>query len=150
MRNRTALTTAVTSVAAATSLAHEPAHMEDRGHRVFGKVAEPDGGGAGARGQDVELFDATAGLPRVTPRIATPGDGARRSRRSRATPPAWRSMPLPLMVAGALSAGLGAALTVWLAAEPGAGPQSVPSLALPVVATSDRPPARNAVGAPAT
>ncbi|MFD7965154.1 peptidoglycan-binding protein [Streptomyces zaomyceticus] len=143
MRNRTALTTAVTSVA------HEPAQTDDRGNRVFGKVAEPGGGaGTGARGQDIELFDDIVRPPRGPTRAAPPAHGSRRNRHRHPTPPARRSLSLPLMVAGTLSAGLGAALTVWIAAEPGSGPPSVPSLTLPVAVTADRTPDGNAAGAP--
>ncbi|MFE0779013.1 peptidoglycan-binding protein [Streptomyces sp. NPDC058861] len=133
MRNRAAPNTAVTSGT------REPAGAEHRGDRVFGKVAEPDRDGTGARGQDIELFDATVRLPTVPARdAAAPARASRRSRRSRrarASAPAWRSMPLPLMLAGALSAGIGAAVAVWGSAEPGSVPASNPSLSLPVLAT---------------
>ncbi|MFD8645532.1 peptidoglycan-binding protein [Streptomyces zaomyceticus] len=143
MRNRAALTTAVTSVA------HEPARTDDRGNRVFGKVAEPGGGaGTGARGQDIELFDDVVRPPTGPTSAAPSAHGSRRRRHRPTTPPARRSLSLPLMVAGTLSAGLGAALTVWIAAEPGSGPPSVPSLTLPVAVTADRTPDGNAVGTP--
>ncbi|MFE0652475.1 peptidoglycan-binding protein [Streptomyces sp. NPDC059534] len=57
-------------------------------------------------------------------------------------------MSLPLMVAGALSAGVGAALTVWLGTEPAPGPPSGPSLTLPVVVALDRPSVQDVAGAP--
>ncbi|MFC8293378.1 peptidoglycan-binding protein [Streptomyces sp. NPDC057242] len=133
MRNRAAPNTAVTSGT------REPAGAEHRGDRVFGKVAQPDRDGTGARGQDIELFDSTVRLPTVPARdAAAPARASRRSRRSRrarASAPAWRSMPLPLMLAGALSAGIGAAVAVWVSAEPGSVPVSSPSLSLPVLAT---------------
>ncbi|MFJ7128544.1 peptidoglycan-binding protein [Streptomyces sp. NPDC098101] len=135
MRNRAAPTTAVASATG------ESAGAEHRGDRVFGKVAEPDRGETGARGQDIELFDATVRLPEVPAGDTAPAPGPRRSRRARPAAPAWRSMPLPLMLAGALSAGLGAALAVWLSAEPDAVPASNPSVSLPVLATHVPPPA---------
>ncbi|MEV4940832.1 peptidoglycan-binding domain-containing protein [Streptomyces zaomyceticus] len=143
MRSKAALTTAVTSIA------HEPARTDDRGSRVFGKVAEPGGGaGAGARGQDIELFDDVVRPPAGPTSAARSAHGSRRRRHRPTTPPARRPLSLPLMVAGTLSAGLGAALTVWIAAEPGSGPPSVPSLTLPVAVAPDRVPDGNAVGAP--
>ncbi|MFE5899371.1 peptidoglycan-binding protein [Streptomyces sp. NPDC056488] len=138
MRNRAAPNTAVTSGT------HEPTGAEHRGDRVFGKVAEPDRNGTGARGQDIELFDVTARLPKVPARdTAAPAHASRRSRRARATAPVWRSMPLPLMLAGALSAGIGAAVAVWVSAEPDSVPASHPSLSLPVLATHVPAPARD-------
>ncbi|MGJ7414742.1 peptidoglycan-binding protein [Streptomyces cinereoruber] len=143
MRNRAAPTTAVTSATGGS------AGAEHRGDRVFGKVAEPDRGETGARGQDIELFDAPVRLPKVPAGDAAPAPASRRSRRARPAAPAWRSMPLPLMLAGALSAGLGAALAVWLSAEPDAVPASNPSVSLPVLATHVPPPAPDtASGAP--
>ncbi|WP_432113828.1 peptidoglycan-binding protein [Streptomyces sp. S1] len=143
MRNRAAPTTAVTSVTGGS------AGADHRGDRVFGKVAEPDRGETGARGQDIELFDATVRLPKVPAGDTAPAPASRRSRRARPAAPAWRSMPLPLMLAGALSAGLGAALAVWLSAEPDAVPASNPSVPLPVLATHVPPPAPDtASGAP--
>ncbi|MFF6869620.1 peptidoglycan-binding protein [Streptomyces sp. NPDC012450] len=143
MRNRAAPTTAVTSATGGS------AGAEHRGDRVFGKVAEPDRGETGARGQDIELFDATVRLPKVPAGDTAPAPASRRSRRARPAAPAWRSMPLPLMLAGALSAGLGAALAVWLSAEPDAVPASNPSVSLPVLATHVPPPAPDtASGAP--
>ncbi|WP_432121403.1 peptidoglycan-binding protein [Streptomyces sp. S1] len=143
MRNRAAPTTAVTSVTGGS------AGADHRGDRVFGKVAEPDRGETGARGQDIELFDATVRLPKVPAGDTAPAPASRRSRHARPAAPAWRSMPLPLMLAGALSAGLGAALAVWLSAEPDAVPASNPSVPLPVLATHVPPPAPDtASGAP--
>ncbi|MFC8584832.1 peptidoglycan-binding protein [Streptomyces sp. NPDC057217] len=143
MRNRAAPTTAVTSVTGGS------AGADHRGDRVFGKVAEPDRGETGARGQDIELFDATVRLPKVPAGDTAPAPASRRSRRARPAAPAWRSMPLPLMLAGALSAGLGAALAVWLSAEPDVVPASNPSVPLPVLAKHVPPPAPDtASGAP--
>ncbi|MFI9122092.1 peptidoglycan-binding protein [Streptomyces bikiniensis] len=137
MRNRAAPTAAVASAT------REPAGAEHRGERVFGKVAEPHPDGTGPRGQDIELFDATVRLPKVPSGAAeAPAHGPRRSRRARAAAPAWRSMPLPLMLAGALSAGLGAAVAVWVSAEPDSVPASHPSVSLPVLATRAPFPAR--------
>ncbi|KOX26950.1 hypothetical protein ADL06_15125, partial [Streptomyces sp. NRRL F-6491] len=117
---------------------------EHRGDRVFGKVAEPNRDGTGARGQDIELFDTTAPLPKVPARATTvPAHASRRSRRARAAAPARRSVPLPLMLAGALSAGLGAAVAVWASAEPDSVPTSNPSVSLPVLATHVPSPARD-------
>ncbi|MFF5454048.1 peptidoglycan-binding protein [Streptomyces sp. NPDC012950] len=145
MRNRAAPTTAVTSVTGGS------AGADHRGDRVFGKVAEPDRGETGARGQDIELFDTTVRLPKVPAGDTAPAPASRRSRRARPAAPAWRSMPLPLMLAGALSAGLGAALAVWLSAEPDAVPASNPSVPLPVLATHVPPPAPDtASGAPSS
>ncbi|MFJ2932546.1 peptidoglycan-binding protein [Streptomyces sp. NPDC087219] len=140
MRNRAALTTAVIPIARETA---RPEHPTDR---VFGKVAEPHRGGAGARGQDIELFDATVRLPKVPAHAATPSPGSRRSRPAHTAPPAWRSMSLPLMVAGALSAGLAGALTVWLSAGPEPTPPSHPSLALPGLATAATAPTTPSTG----
>lgn len=98
MRNRAALTTAVTP-------AWETARPEHPSDRVFGKVAQPDRSGAGVRGQDIELFDGTArppevpALPARSPESST---GSLRSRPARTAAPARRSVPLPLMAAGAL------------------------------------------------
>ncbi|MFF5919846.1 peptidoglycan-binding protein [Streptomyces flavochromogenes] len=126
MRNRAALTTAVTPVA------RESARPEHPFDRVFGKVAQPGRSGAGVRGQDVELFDATMRLPKVPAHAATPSPRSRRSRTAPTATHAWRSMSLPLMVAGALSAGLAGALTVWLSTDPEPAPRSLPSLSLPL------------------
>ncbi|MFC8897182.1 peptidoglycan-binding domain-containing protein [Streptomyces cinereoruber] len=139
MRNRAAPTTAAASVT------RESAGAEHRGERVFGKVAEPHPDGTGARGQDIELFDATVRLPKVPSGASeAPALGSRRSRRTRAVAPAWRSMPLPLMLAGALSAGFGAAVAVWVSAEPDSVPASHPSVSLPVLATRAPSPAPEA------
>ncbi|MFE8935975.1 peptidoglycan-binding protein [Streptomyces sp. NPDC007872] len=138
MRNRAAPTTPVTSVT------REATGAEHRGDRVFGKVAGPDRDGTGARGQDIELFDATISLPKVSPQAARPARASRRTRRARAAAPAWRSMPLPLMLAGALSAGLGAAVAVWLSAGPDSVPASHPSVSLPGLVTPAPPPVRRA------
>ncbi|MFF3837637.1 peptidoglycan-binding protein [Streptomyces sp. NPDC001930] len=135
MRNRAALTTAVTPVT------RETARPERPSDRVFGKVAEPDRSGAGVRGQDIELFDATVRLPKVPAHAAPPSPRSRRSRPAPTAPPAWRSVSLPLMVAGALSAGLAGALTVWLSADPEPAAPSLPSLSLPDLATAPTPPA---------
>ncbi|MFE4308571.1 peptidoglycan-binding protein [Streptomyces sp. NPDC056891] len=126
MRNRAALTTAVTPVA------RETARPEHPSGRVFGKVARPDHSGTGVRGQDIELFDATVRLPKVPAPAAPPSPRSRKSRPAPTAPLAWRPMSLPLMVAGALSAGLACALTVWLSADPEPAPQALPSLALPL------------------
>ncbi|MFD3997570.1 peptidoglycan-binding protein [Streptomyces sp. NPDC058548] len=140
MRNRAALTTAVTPVARETA---RPEHPADR---VFGKVAQPDPGGAGVRGQDLELFDATVRLPKVPAHAAPPSPRSRRSRPAHTAPPAWRSMSLPLMIAGALSAGLAGALTVWLSAGPEPAPPSHPSLSLPDLASAATPSAAPSAG----
>ncbi|MGW1926445.1 peptidoglycan-binding domain-containing protein [Streptomyces massasporeus] len=126
MRNRAALTTAVTPVTRETA---RPEHPSDR---VFGKVARLDPSGAGVRGQDVELFDAALRLPNAQDQAASSSPSSRRSRPAHTAPLTWRSMPLPLMVAGALSAGLAGALTVWLSAGPEPAPPSLPSLSLPL------------------
>ncbi|MFB8406728.1 peptidoglycan-binding protein [Streptomyces sp. NPDC055912] len=120
MRNRTALTTAVTPV-------REAARPEHPSDRVFGKVARLDHSGAGVRGQDIELFDAVVRPPKNPAPASVPSPGAHRSRRPRPAPHARRSLSLPLMVAGAFSAGLAGALTVWLSADPEPAPQSPPS-----------------------
>ncbi|MGA5870137.1 peptidoglycan-binding domain-containing protein [Streptomyces cinereoruber] len=139
MRNRAAPTTAAASVT------RESAGAEHRGERVFGKVAEPRPDSTGARGQDIELFDATVRLPKVPCGASeAPALGSRRSRRARAAAPAWRSMPLPLMLAGALSAGFGAAVAVWVSAEPDSVPASHTSVSLPALATRAPSPAPEA------
>ncbi|MFD7575904.1 hypothetical protein ACFV6U_36180, partial [Streptomyces sp. NPDC059810] len=125
MRNRTALTTAVTPV-------REAARPEHPSDRVFGKVARLDHSGAGVRGQDIELFDAVVRPPKNPAPASVPSPGAHRSRRPRPAPHARRSLSLPLMVAGAFSAGLAGALTVWLSADPDPAPQSPPSRAVAV------------------
>ncbi|MFV6026145.1 peptidoglycan-binding domain-containing protein [Streptomyces sp. NPDC056264] len=130
MRNRTALTTAVTPV-------REAARPEHPSDRVFGKVARLDHSGAGVRGQDIELFDAVVRPPKATAPASAlassaPSSGAHRSRRPRPAPHARRSLSLPLMVAGAFSAGLAGALTVWLSADSEPAPQSPPSRSVAV------------------
>ncbi|MBP2580424.1 hypothetical protein J3A78_000902 [Streptomyces sp. PvR006] len=125
MRNRTALTTAVTPD-------RETARPEHPSDRVFGKVARLDRSGAGVRGQDVELFDAAVWPPKDPAPASVPTHGAHRSRRPRPAAPARRSLSLPLMVAGAFSAGLAGALTVWLSADPEPAPQSSPSRSVAV------------------
>ncbi|MFE5731959.1 peptidoglycan-binding domain-containing protein [Streptomyces sp. NPDC056528] len=57
-------------------------------------------------------------------------------------------MPLPLMLAGALSAGLGAAVAVWSSAEPDSAPASNPSVSLPELATRAPSPARDTAPGP--
>lgn len=125
MRNRTALTTAVTPV-------REAARPEHPSDRVFGKVARLDHSGAGVRGQDIELFDAVARPPKAPAPASVPSHRAQRSRRPRPAPHARRSLSLPLVVAGAFSAGLAGALTVWLSADPEPAPQSPPSRSVAV------------------
>ncbi|MFI8509854.1 peptidoglycan-binding protein [Streptomyces sp. NPDC085460] len=68
-----------------------------RGHDVFGKVARPDGDGPGARVQDLALFD---GAPTPTRAAAK---ASRRRRRG-------DGPSLPLLVAGAVAAGIGLAV----------------------------------------
>ncbi|MFH8727148.1 peptidoglycan-binding protein [Streptomyces termitum] len=115
MRHRTALTTAVTPVAPEPS---PPRH-------VFGVVAGPDRTGAGVREQDVELFDA-----------APPSDAAPRAPRHAARPPARRGgLSLPPLIVTVLAAGAGAALPVYLAAQPAS-----PALSGTTVAMPDLPP----------
>ncbi|MFF4169401.1 peptidoglycan-binding protein [Streptomyces sp. NPDC001744] len=144
MRNRAALTTAVTSATRGT------AGTEHRGDRVFGKVAGPGLDGTGARGQDIELFDVTARLPKVPSRASAPAHPPRKSRHARTAAAAWRSVPLPLMLAGALSTGLGAGLTVWFSAEPDPAPPSDRSFSLPDLVTQAPVPAQDANGAPSS
>ncbi|MFD7576129.1 peptidoglycan-binding protein [Streptomyces sp. NPDC059810] len=114
MRNRTALTTAV-----AAGSAPEPEPCPAPGDDVFGKVARPGGDGPGAREQDVELFDATpspptvpaAGGSRARHRAGKPRHLRRAPRFRRAAPapkPVDRGgMSLPLLITGALAAGIG-------------------------------------------
>ncbi|MFB7830357.1 peptidoglycan-binding protein [Streptomyces sp. NPDC056056] len=130
MRNRTALTTAVTPV-------REAARPEHPSDRVFGKVARLDHSDAGVRGQDIELFDAVVRPPKATAPASAlassaPSSETHRSRRPCPAPRARRSLSLPLMVAGAFSAGLAGALTVWLSADPEPAPQSPPSRSVAV------------------
>ncbi|MFF8837264.1 peptidoglycan-binding protein [Streptomyces sp. NPDC015130] len=92
---------------------------------VFGKVAQPGGDGPGARMQDVELFDDTPSLPSVSRaggsparhRAGKPRHG-RKTTRARKVPRARKAAPvpeperrggmaLPLLITGALTAGLG-------------------------------------------
>ncbi|GAA3507418.1 peptidoglycan-binding domain-containing protein [Streptomyces showdoensis] len=118
MRNRTALTEAVTSSAP------EPQSYPGGDSLVFGMVAGPGVDGSGAREQDVSLFDGSLSAPRGS------GEGAPRrgrhvaekSRRARKAPRPRRAeskperegagLSLPLLIAGALAAGFG--LTVGL------------------------------------
>ncbi|MFG2835346.1 peptidoglycan-binding protein [Streptomyces zaomyceticus] len=114
MRNRTALTTAVTS-----GVAPEPEPCPTPGDDVFGKVARPGGDGTSARVQDVELFDGTPNLPPVSGaggsharhRSGKPRHlrKARRARRPDPEPERERrsGMSLPLLITGALAAGFG-------------------------------------------
>ncbi|MFJ4906336.1 peptidoglycan-binding protein [Streptomyces sp. NPDC093249] len=132
MRNRAAPTTAATSVAHGTAPPEPPP-----GDHVFGRLAGPGHDGAGARGQDVELFDATLRLPPVPAHApAAHPPVARRSRHARTASPARRSMALPLTLAGALSAGLGMALSVWLSPEHSPATAPATPLALPDAAPS--------------
>ncbi|MGO4631142.1 peptidoglycan-binding protein [Streptomyces sp. 2RAF24] len=120
MRNRTALTAAVTSSAP------EPPSHPGQDSLVFGKIAGPGADGTGARAQDVELFDTTLTLtPPNVPRETRPRGrhGAGKSRHAR-NPSRSRTaarkpereqgagLSLPLLIAGALAAGIG--LTVGL------------------------------------
>ncbi|MEV7280002.1 peptidoglycan-binding domain-containing protein [Streptomyces sp. NPDC093111] len=125
MRNRTALTPAVTSSAP------EPQSHPGRDGLVFGMVAGPGADGPGARDQDVELFDTTPTLPRA-PRegrsrgrhVAEKSRHGRNASRTRkpvrkqvekqATKQATKQereqgagLALPLLIAGALAAGIG-------------------------------------------
>ncbi|MFE3072462.1 peptidoglycan-binding protein [Streptomyces sp. NPDC059247] len=153
MRNRAAPITAVTSVAPETAPPEPPP-----GDHVFGQLAGPGHDGAGARGQDVELFDATLRLPPVP--AHDPVGGApvaplapRRSRHARTVSPARRSMALPLTLAGALSAGLGMALSVWLSPEHSPTTAPTTPLALPDAAphaTADHTPDAGTSAGPAT
>ncbi|MER8237163.1 peptidoglycan-binding domain-containing protein [Streptomyces sp. NPDC094049] len=150
MRNRAAPTTAVTSVGQETAPPEPPP-----GDHVFGQLAGPGHDGAGARGQDVELFDATLRLPPVPAHDPAVGDpvahsAPRRSRHARTASPARRSMALPLALAGALSAGLGMALSVWLSPEhsPTTAPTTPLALpdAVPPAATDHAPDADTSAG----
>ncbi|MFI9293540.1 peptidoglycan-binding protein [Streptomyces gardneri] len=114
MRNRTALTTAVTSGAGT-----EPEPCPALDNDVFGKVAFPGGDGPGARMQDVALFDGTPSLPTVSRaggsharhRAGKPRHVRKASRARKAAPAPEREkrggMALPLLITGALTAGLG-------------------------------------------
>ncbi|MFC9794749.1 peptidoglycan-binding protein [Streptomyces sp. NPDC127584] len=162
MRNRAAPTTAVTTAARGPERPErqvrpdppaQPSHPERPSDRVFGLVAEPDRRGAGVRGQDVELFDAPVTPPPVTTRAAAPSAAPRRSRQARRPAPhARRSASLPLVVTGALSAGLAGALVVWLSGGPEAGPEAPPALSLPLpdLATAAAPRAIPSSDAPAS
>ncbi|MFF2572392.1 peptidoglycan-binding protein [Streptomyces sp. NPDC058084] len=136
MRNRTALTTAVTSSAP------DPESRPAPGSLVFGKVARPGDAGPGARTQDVELFDVTLTAPR------TPGEGGPRARHGAGRPRHGRKasrarravkapererrgMSLPLLIAGALAAGAG--LSVGLTSRSDQAPPDVLTLAVPDV-----------------
>ncbi|MFE1905298.1 peptidoglycan-binding protein [Streptomyces gardneri] len=144
MRNRTALTTAVTSGAGT-----EPEPCPALDNDVFGKVAFPGGDGPGARMQDVELFDATPSLPTVSRaggsharhRAAKgkPRHVRKASRARRAAPAPEREkrggMALPLLITGALTAGLG--LSVGLTSGMEREPADTLTLTMP-----DLPPPR--------
>ncbi|MEU9702280.1 peptidoglycan-binding protein [Streptomyces sp. NPDC047981] len=136
MRNRTALTTAVTSSAP------EPESHPPQDDLVFGKVAWPGGPGQGARTQDVELFDgeltpprgaADSGPPRARHGAGKPRHVRKASRPRRTASAAERDdragLSLPLLLSGALAAGIG--LTVGLTSGLGqARPDSL-SLTMP-------------------
>ncbi|MFF5761249.1 peptidoglycan-binding domain-containing protein [Streptomyces tanashiensis] len=161
MRNRTALTTAVTSGAP------EPPSRPTRDDLIFGKVAGPGSGGPGARTQDVEMFDA-APSPSPAPGGAAPrrrhGAGkpklirkASRSRRAEKAPEREiraGGMSLPLLITGALAAGIG--LTVGLTSEPEPGAANslsltMPDLPAPDLTPDDEPSAtRRSAAAPTT
>ncbi|MGW5782100.1 peptidoglycan-binding domain-containing protein [Streptomyces sp. NPDC003863] len=150
MRNRTALTTAVTSSAP------EPESRPAQGDLVFGKVAQPGDDGPGARVQDVELFDATLTLPRIT---GEAGPHARheagkprhvrkapRSRKAARAPEREKEggMSLPLLIAGALAAGIG--LTIGLTSgmdqyPPDSLTLTMPDLPPPTATPDTEPPA---------
>ncbi|MFF0477580.1 peptidoglycan-binding protein [Streptomyces sp. NPDC004284] len=135
MRNRTALTPAVTNGAP------EPASHPAQDDLIFGKVAGPGAGGPGARAQDVELFDVTQTLPRVPSEAGPHGrHGAGRPRhvrkgaRSRRAAQAPRrenrgGLSLPLLLTGALAAGIG--LAVGLTPESDHTPPDGLSLVMP-------------------
>ncbi|GGY42843.1 peptidoglycan-binding domain-containing protein [Streptomyces tanashiensis] len=161
MRNRTALTTAVTSGAP------EPTSRPTRDDLIFGKVAGPGSGGPGARTQDVEMFDA-APSPSPAPGGASPrrrhGAGkpklirkASRARRAEKAPEREiraGGMSLPLLITGALAAGIG--LTVGLTSEPEPGAANslsltMPDLPAPGLTPDDEPSAtRRSAAAPTT
>ncbi|MFF0428567.1 peptidoglycan-binding protein [Streptomyces sp. NPDC004520] len=157
MLDRTALTAAVTNGAP------EPASPPARDDLVFGKVAGPGADGPGARAQDVELFDVTRTLPRVPGEAGTHGrHGAgkprhvrkeSRSRRAaRAPEREGRSgLSLPLLLTGALAAGIG--LAVGLTPESGPTPPNglslvMPDLPAPHVTPDAEPPATGRTSQP--
>ncbi|MEU2242551.1 peptidoglycan-binding domain-containing protein [Streptomyces sp. NPDC018338] len=139
MRNRTALTTAVTSSAP------RPESRPAQDDLVFGKVAGPGGDGTGARVQDVELFDVTLTLPRIPgedgpharhgagkPRHVRKASRSSQSTRSRGKATEREKgvgVSLPLLVAGALAAGFG--LTVGLTSGPDHVPPDSLTLTMP-------------------
>lgn len=135
MLDRTALTAAVTNGAP------EPASPPARDDLVFGKVAGPGADGPGARAQDVELFDATRTLPRVPGEAGSHGHrgagrprpvrkGSRSRRAARAPEREGRGgLSLPLLLTGALAAGIG--LAVGLTPESGPTPPDGLSLVMP-------------------
>ncbi|MER5966533.1 peptidoglycan-binding domain-containing protein [Streptomyces sp. NPDC002057] len=150
MRDRTALTTAVTSGA------RETAPPPAQGNRVFGKVAGLGGDGPGAREQDVELFDSTLSVPKATGETGSHGRHkagkpryVRKSSRSRRAPrkPSRErqvGMSLPLLLSGALAAGIG--LTVGLTSglhrtSPDSVTLTMPDLPSPSATPETEPPA---------
>ncbi|MFE2015132.1 peptidoglycan-binding protein [Streptomyces sp. NPDC059491] len=135
MRNRTALTTAVTSSAP------ESESRPGRGELVFGKVARPGDDALGASVRDLELFEAPTAQPttpgEARPRARHAADRARRARKA-PRPRKVRSEPeredgtgisLPLLVVGALAAGFG--LTVGLTSGMDQGAPESLTLAMP-------------------
>ncbi|MFF2774394.1 peptidoglycan-binding protein [Streptomyces sp. NPDC058052] len=161
MRNRTALTEAV----APRAPEPEPRATGAQGDDVFGKVARPGGGGGpGARVQDVELFDGDPAPPGGAgqaggsrePAVAGARGRHGAGRRGRRAPRAARrrartsgrdersaGLSLPLLIAGALAAGIG--LTVGLTSRlDHAGPDSLtltmPDLPPPSSAPDAEPP----------
>ncbi|MFJ6484497.1 hypothetical protein ACIQK6_30855 [Streptomyces sp. NPDC091682] len=148
MLNRTALTTAVTSSTP------EPESRPAQDNLVFGKVARPGGNHAGALAQDVDLFNATLPLPRI------PGDtgpharnqvrktqhvrNAARSGVSRTTGSKERiEMPLPLLLSGALAAGIlmAVGLTFGTDRSPDGPALAMPELPPPSATPDTEPPA---------
>ncbi|MFJ3903748.1 peptidoglycan-binding protein [Streptomyces sp. NPDC090025] len=124
---------------------------------VFGKVAVPVQDTPGVRAQDIELFDATAPLPRIpAPRPAPRGERGRDGRggRARHAHRAFRSEPrFPLVLGVALALGACTATAVYLLNDPpappyasGPGPVPVPVTAPP--AGSATPPASPPAGTP--
>ncbi|MEU6979378.1 peptidoglycan-binding domain-containing protein [Streptomyces sp. NPDC046371] len=162
MRNRTALTAAVTSSAP------EPQSHPGRDSLVFGKVAGPGANGPGARDQDVELFDTTLTLtlPRIAGEVRPRGrhvagksrharDSARASRSRNSVPKPEREqgagLSLPLLIAGALAAGIG--LTVGLTSgleqrHPDARSVTMPDLPYPSSPVDAEPPTVTRVSTP--